>query len=50
MIQLFNRIIYIADGVFKESGLFEELLKMKGMFFSAWEDYQRKVVSGGEKK
>lgn len=46
LVPLFNRIIYIRDGKVKESGSFDELIEKKGEFFAAWEDYQKKVVSG----
>lgn len=46
MVPLFNKIIYVREGKVEESGSFQELLDKKGAFALAWEDYQKKVVSG----
>ena len=47
---LFDRIIYIRDGVIEEHGTFEQLMLKKGGFYMAWEDFQKKHVLGTEDK
>lgn len=44
LVPLFDRIIYIRDGIIEEQGSFEQLLMKKGAFQMAWEDFQKKHV------
>jgi len=44
LVPLFDRVIYVRDGIIEEQGSFEQLLAKKGSFYMAWEDYQKKHV------
>jgi ABC-type bacteriocin/lantibiotic exporter with double-glycine peptidase domain len=44
LVPLFDKIIYVKNGVIEESGGFDELLERNGLFSLAWSDYQSKVV------
>ncbi len=48
LVPLFDRVIYIRDGIIEEQGTFEQLMMKKGGFYVAWEDFQKKHIPGGE--
>lgn len=43
LIPLFDRIVFMAQGVILEVGSFGELMEQRGHFFRAWDDYQRNI-------
>jgi ABC-type multidrug transport system fused ATPase/permease subunit len=43
LVQLFDKIVYVAAGKVEEFGAFDELIQRRGAFYRAWEDYERKV-------
>ncbi len=43
IVPLFDRVIFVRDGMVLESGSFSELLRKGGAFAEAWEDYEKKV-------
>jgi len=46
LVPMFDRIIYIRDGKIEEAGSFAELRASGRSFATAWEDYERNIVSG----
>lgn len=44
LVPLFDTIIYVSGGKVREVGSFQELVDRQGLFFSAWEDYQKRVA------
>ncbi len=48
LVPLFDKVIYVRDGKVEEVGTFEELIALKGGFYLAWQDYEKKLVRGAE--
>ena len=46
LVPLFDKIIFISQGRIAEIGSFQELIALRGAFFKAWEDFERKVTRG----
>lgn len=44
LVPLFDKVIYVKNGLIEESGSFSELIARDGSFAKAWNDYQSKVV------
>lgn len=44
LVPLFDKVIYVRNGLIEELGTFQELLDKDGSFAKAWNDYQQKVV------
>ena len=44
LVPLFDKVIYVKNGLIEESGSFNELVELNGSFALAWSDYQSKVV------
>jgi ATP-binding cassette, subfamily B, bacterial len=44
LVPLFDTIVYISGGRVQEVGSFHDLISKKGLFFKAWDDYERKVA------
>ncbi len=44
LVPLFDKIVYIRRGQIEEVGSFKELIERRGLFFQAWDDYEKKVI------
>lgn len=42
LVPLFDKVVFVREGVIEETGSFDELLEKRGAFFAAWDDYQKR--------